>query len=159
MGNKSSSPGRFAEWKSEIECEHPRSEYKVNEIRWIRVPMANGFTRGATQTGRVVVGVVTLGLSTWLNGGIKDLSHECIEIRTICERCGCHHWFTAEIMGEGDKQFNCGYYSKFYNARSTYEPSWMTLDYVEEKYKEMSSHYDLVSANCCHWSSKLWNKL
>ena len=88
-----------------------RSEYKVNEIRWICVPMANDFMRRFTEGGREVVGIATLGVSTWFNGGsIKDLSHECIEIRTACQCCGCNHMFNVEIMGENETCFNCGYY-------------------------------------------------
>ena len=49
--------------------------------------MANDFVTGAAETGRWVVGFATLGLSAVVNGGIKDLSHECIEIEYTCERC------------------------------------------------------------------------
>ena len=155
MGNKSSN----CEWKRGDECGHSYSAYKVTEIRWIRVPMSNDFVRGATETGRVVVGIATLGLSTWVNGGIKDLSHECIEILAICQCCGNSQRFTAEIQGSGGKGFHCGYYSLEYNARHTYKPSSMTLAYVKEKYNEMGSSYDFVFKNCSHWCSELWKRL
>ena len=162
MGNKSSKGSgtdHFAEWRSDSECGHSRSEYKVNEIRWIRVPMANDFARGAAEAGREVAGIATQGVSTWFNGGIKDLSHECIEIRTTCQCCGCNHVFTAEIKGENETYFRCGYYSREYNARHTYKPSSMMLPHVEEKYNEMSSSYNFVFNNCSHWCSELWDKL
>ena len=98
-----------AEWKSTNECGHARRLINVTKIRWIRVPMSNGFVRGAAETGRVVVGVLTAGISTWFNGGIKDLSHECIEILTTCTRCGDSKRFTAEILDEGVTCFECGY--------------------------------------------------
>lgn len=161
MGNKSS-PGEYAEWEDGklCTCSHdPYSHYKVNEIRWIRVPMSSEFARGATEVGRVVVGVATLSASAWVNGGIKDLSHECIEIIAECQRCGNWQRFTAEINGQDNKSFLCGYYSREYNARHTRKPSSMTLAYVKEKYDEMDEDYGLVFQNCSHWCSELWNKL
>ena len=163
MGNKSSNL-EYAEWRWGNECGHSYSAYKVTEIRWIRVPMSNDFMRGVTQTGRVVVGIATLGFSAWVNGGIKDLSHECIEILAICQCCGNSQRFTAEIEGKGKKGsggkgFYCGYYSLEYDTRHTYKPSSMTLAYVKEKYNEMGSSYNFVFENCSHWCSELWNRL
>ena len=125
------------------------------------MPMANGFVSGTAEVGRWVVGVGTLGLSTWVNGGIKDLSHECIEIVYTCERCSPGNWqrFTAEILGNQETSFACGYYSIEKDARQTYKPASMTVAYVESKYNEMSTDYNLVFDNCSHWCSRLWNKL
>lgn len=160
MGN--SNPTEHAEWIWGTECGHSYSSYKVNEIRWIRVPMSNDFARGVTQVGRVLVGVGTLGLSAVVNGGIKDLSHECIEIQATCQ-CGNQQRFTAEIMGKEKKgggcDFRCGYYRYEYNARHTYKPTSMTLMYVKDKYDEMGQSYNFFFENCSHWCSELWNKL
>lgn len=160
MGNKCANLD-YAEWEDGTKCSHGNnlSAYRVTEIRWIRVPMSSGFMRGTTQVGRVVFGVATLGTTAWLNGGIKDLSHECIEILTTCKYCGHSTRFTAEIIQENDTNFRCGYYSREYNARHTSKPSSMTLDYVKAKYDEMGSHYGVFFDNCSHWCSELWNKL
>ena len=160
-----SGPDRYAEWKWGQECGHSYSDHKVTEIRWERVPMSNDFARGATQVGRVVVGIASLGFSAWVNGGIKDLSHECIEISVTCSKCGKSHKYTAEILGKSKKggsnakSFRCGQYSFYYDARHTYNPSSMTLANVKAKYDEMDSSYGLVFENCSHWSSELWGKL
>ena len=163
-----SNPDKFAEWVWGNECNHPRSCKRVTEIRWIRVPMANGFWTGAAEVGRWAVGIHTLGLSAVVNGGIKDLSHECIEIIYTCERCAPGNWqrFTAEILGKSKKgkgndgtRFVCGYYSVEKDARHTRKPMGMTLEYVERKYNEMGEHYNFVFENCSHWASCLWNKL
>ena len=161
MGNNSSNPEGHAEWKDGTECCHARSCYKVTEVRWIRVPMANDFVTGTAEVGRWVVGFGTLGLSTVVNGGIKDLSHECIEIVYTCQRCPSGNWarFTAEIMGKRDTQFRCGYYSIEKDARRTYKPRSLTVAEVEGKYNEMGDDYNLVFDNCSHWASTLWNKL
>ena len=162
-----SSPEEYAKWKDNNECCHSRSCYKVTEIRWIRVPMANDVVTVASEIGRWAVGFATLSVSAWFNGGIKDLSHECIEIVYTCERCPSGNWqrFTAEILGKekkkkgGGTRFACGYYSIEKDARRTYKPTSMTVAYVESKYNEMGSHYNFVFDNCSHWCSCLWNKL
>lgn len=164
MGNGSSNPDEYAEWKDGWECGHPYSDHRVTEIRWLRVPMSTDFARGATEVGRVVVAVATLSVSTWLNGGIKDLSHECIVISATCSKCGNSQKYTAEILGKSkgggnNTSFKCGYYSLYYNARHTYQPSSMTLAYAKAKYDEMGSSYNFVFENCSHWSSELWGKL
>ena len=148
-----------AKWVCGTKCEHSESDYWVIEIRWIRVPMSNSFWRGTAEVGRWVVGIATLGTSTWFNGGIKDLSHECIEILATCKRCGKSLRFTAEIHGQNDTSFRCGYYSREYNARNTYKPPSMTLDYMREKYNEIGKNYDLVFENCYTWCSALWERL
>lgn len=124
--------------------------------------MANGFLTGTAETGRWVAGIATLGLSTAINGGIKDLSHECIEIVYTCECCSTGNWqrFTAEIECAGQKSFECGYYSIEKDARHTWKPPTpITVAYVESKYNEMGTSYNLVDNNCSHWSSRLWYKL
>ena len=150
---------RYGEWTEGSKCCHSESDYVVVVIRWIRVPMASGFLRGTSQVGRVVVGVASLGTSTWLNGGIKDLSHECIEIQATCKRCGTMQRFTAEINGENDTYYGCGYYANEYNARKTYKPPSMTLDFVRAKYNEMGQSYNWVDENCYTWCSELWDRL
>ena len=92
MGNKCANL-EYAEWEDGTKCGHGHSlsAYRVTEIRWIRVPMSSGFMRGTTQVARVVFGVATLGTTAWVNGGVKDLSRECIEILTTCKYWGIQH--------------------------------------------------------------------
>lgn len=77
----------------------------------VRIPISSTFAK--QETGRVVVGIkyFTLSFSTQVNGGCKDQSHECIEILYTCECCGSSKGFIAEIQGDGDMEFNCGYYT------------------------------------------------
>ena len=160
MGNKSSNSATFAEWKYQSECQYSRSSQRVNEVRWLRVPVSSEFARGAVVAGRILVGAATLGLSELSRK--KDLSHECLEILTTCKVCGENRRYTAEILGSGSKNtyFCCGYYSWKYDARKTWKPpSSMTLDYVERKYKEVGTSYRFAGNNCYHWCLRLWNKL
>ena len=103
----------------------------MDEVRWIRVPMASDAARTSTQIARGILAVGTLGISSAL---VKDLSHECLEFRTTCTKCGAEPWFTAEInrvgRRQGEKDFACGYYSREHNARHTYKPKYMTLQYA-----------------------------
>ena len=119
--------------------------------------MSSEFARGAVVAGRILVGAATLGLSELSRK--KELSHECLEILTTCKVCGENRRYTAEIMGDGDAHFCCGYYSWEYDTRQTWEPSSMTLDYVERRFHEMGTSYRFAGNNCYHWCLRLWNKL
>ncbi len=123
--------------------------------------MANGFVTNTAEVGRWAVGIATLGTSAWFNGGIKDLSHECIEIVYTCERCssGNRGRFTAEIFSKGETGFRCGCYLEEKDARHEYVPASTTVAYVKSKFDEMGDSYGFVFRNCSHWSSCLWNKL
>eukprot|EP00484_Ammonia_sp_Unknown_P014312 CAMPEP_0197058498 /NCGR_PEP_ID=MMETSP1384-20130603/108580_1 /TAXON_ID=29189 /ORGANISM="Ammonia sp." /LENGTH=175 /DNA_ID=CAMNT_0042493275 /DNA_START=49 /DNA_END=574 /DNA_ORIENTATION=- len=141
MGN--SDPSEHAEWKSKSFCGH-WDHSKVTKYRWITVPMSNGFATGAADVGRGIAAVATLGLSTVVNGGIKDLSHECIEVLYECRKCGSSGRFTTEIINQGNKVFACGFYAKEFSERRSYSPSNKTLRDAYNIYDGMTSNYDLV---------------
>lgn len=153
------SPNRYAEWRREKECEHSRTNYMIKEIRWIKVPMATDTVTKAFKILRIIAGVLTLGICIFVNNGIKDLSHECIEILCTCKCCGSSQKFTAEIMGDRHTLFKCGYYKREFGARRSCKPTSMTVAYVEAKFGEMDDSFHFMKNNCYHWSNNLWNKL
>ena len=121
--------------------------------------MTNCFLKGTAEVGRVLVGGLTLGLSTVVNGGIKDLSHECIEIIYTCERCSQgNQRFTADVSESG-ATFRCGYYRYEYRERGSHEPRCMTVEDVEGMYKRVGNEYGFFFENCFTWSSHLWSYL
>lgn len=145
------SPDVHADWTDGNECEHSRECFKVKEVRWIRVPMANDIL---TDTFNVAITAVEglLFLPSLLTGvdtvdaltkGKTDFSHECIEIVCTCECCdsGNEQKFTAEILGEDDISFRCGFYAKQKDTRDEKKPLSMTLVYAERKVREMRDDY------------------
>ena len=162
MGNRVKclfSPDLYGDWMHQSECCHSRRGYKVIEIRWIKVPMTSNAIYGLVEVIRIITGILTLGTSTIVYGGIKDLSHECIEITYVCECCGSSQKFTAEIMGDKYKLFSCGYYRKKCSVRLVYNPTSMTVEYVRNKFDEMGDSLCFIINNCYHWSNELWDKL
>ena len=157
MGNSSSVSLEYAEWEDRTKCSHSYCDIRVDEVRWIRVPMATEAARVSTEVAKGIF------LGPFGGAVVKDLSHECLEFLTTCTKCGAGRRFTAEInssgQGKAKKNFTCGFYSKEYDARHTYKPGNMTLQYVHDKYLEMDESYNLITNNCGHWSNRLWDKL
>lgn len=133
--------------------------FKVTKVRWITVPMSNDFWRGATEGGRAVVSVLSFGLTNWVNGGVKDLSHECIEILYQCERCGNSQRFTAEINGKNSACFVCGYYEYEYDERGSHIPQSMTVEDAERIYRQVGESYNFFFENCSAWCSSYWSSV
>ncbi len=159
-------PKRHAEWERGTDCSHLHTSFRIITIRWLRVPIASRSLTVAAEVGRWVAGIATLGLTAVVKGGLKDLSHECIEVEYTCERCssGNLQKFTAEILrmdkeGGGETLFTCGHYRKVKGTRRTFKPESMTVEDVERSFGEMGSRYYLCTENCYHWSRTLWNKL
>ncbi len=142
-------------------CNHPRSKYEVRKIRWIRVPLAQDFVQGASEVGQWVVGAGTMGLLAWFNGGVKGLSHECIEIVYTCSLCGHCGWFVAEMLEKGRTHFFSGSYNYCYIDKCTsYQPSSMTVANAERIYDEIKrNEKGHVFENCSQWCDNYWSKL
>ena len=49
----------------------------------------------------------------------------------------CNGSLQRSTVNLNDTYYGCGYYANKYNARKTYKPPSMTLDYVKAKYNEM----------------------
>lgn len=164
MGNKIKrllNPDQYGNWRDGTKCDHSDSlqNYKVVKVRWIKVPMASYRVKIAAEIIRLIFTILTLGtVSLFADGGFKDLSHECIEIESTCRFCESTQRFTAEIMGVQNKLFTCGYYKRF-NARSTYKPVSMTVDFAKERFNEMGDSFHFIYNNCYHWSKTLYHKL
>ncbi len=61
------------------------------------------------------LGLVTLGLSNKINGGIKDLSHEIVEISALCLKCNENYHRTIELLEAFGPKKGKGFYSKSWN--------------------------------------------
>ena len=166
MGNEQSSggqsldPKRYADWqeRSYCTCSDSYEDYRVTEIRWITVPMANDAATGAANAGIWLTRIVTVpvGVSTGIQ---KDFDHECIEILYECKLCSSSGRITTDILEEGYKRFDCGFYNKENSTRKSYKPSCMTVAHIKGKYNEMDTSYNLAFNNCSHWCKRLWDKL
>ena len=159
MGSSSSSSSSSSGKNSSCcQCAHDNSQ-KVYKVRWIRVPLGGAVADYGYDIFRGVAAVATLGISTWYNGGLKDSSHECIEIHFKCDECGNNAQWTLEFGSYG-KRFGMNYYSTEYGCQRCFKTSNLTFGDVGSLFDEMcSSNYSLTDNNCCHWSSELYWKL
>lgn len=161
MGNDNSNPEKHGEWTSPSECSCGEDYLYVKKVRWIKVPMSPDSSRIAWDVGRPVLAVVWPLAFAATRGGVKDLSHECIELLYTCNKDSCRKSgrYTAEILAQDDKRFQHGYYSSELGEVKSYTPSSMTIAYARTKFNEMGESYNLVYNNCSDWSSELWRKL
>ena len=121
------------------ECGHPHSKFNVSKIRWIHVLLAQDFVQGVSQVGQWMVGAEMMELLALVNGGVKGLSHECIEIAYTCSLCGHCGWFVVEMHRSGSTRFFSGTYNYCYNSKHTpYQPSSMTVEDAERLYNEVN---------------------
>jgi len=106
--------------------------------------------------------VATLGLSTQINGGLKDSSHEAVEIvLEECSKCEVGARWTLHF-GKNGKKYEKAYYTTVYKTveNCDWYPSNLTLGRVNDEYKRMqNSGYSAVNFNCSHWAHSLYDDL
>lgn len=111
---------------------------------------------------RGTLAVLTLGLSTVINGGLKDSSHEAVEITLEnCSKCNDAAKWTLHF-GKNGKKYEKAYYTKVYKTveNCDWRPSNLTLGRVNDEYSRMqNSGYCAVNFNCSHWAHSLYDDL
>ena len=114
-------------------------------------------SRGAANAGRFALGVLSFGLTDKVNGGIKDPTHEAIEVLFCCENCGRKFYKTYEMTSSG-KEKRWGYYKKEINEKAggEYRRIYETLEKV---YSNSSNSYDFVNGNCSKWAGRFWRNI
>lgn len=129
-------------------------------VRRIKVPLLGAAVDGAYEVVRDVAAVLSFGLSKTVNGGLKDSSHEAVEITLeACSECGVQARWTLHF-GTGGKMFHKAYYNQVYKTANSWTPNNLTLGKVNDEYDRMwNSGYNLINRNCCHWAVSLWKDL
>ena len=88
MSSSSSDAEVHAKWTKTGFCSCSIDNYYCKHIQHKVVPMSSDFSRGAVNVGRFFAAVFTISLSTIVNGGIKGLEHDCVELEVHCQKCG-----------------------------------------------------------------------
>ena len=106
---------------------------------------------------RGILGAVTHGLTSKVNGGLKDASHECVEIHFDCNKCGKSSLNTLDLNNEG-KHFNKSYYKKEISCRRNFNCTGNSLTFskVWSVFDSLSSKYNLVNRNCSHFAGEMY---
>ena len=73
----------YGRWTESLGCHHYTWETPIYIVRWTTTKMSSDFFYGLVEVGRIVAAFATLGISTWFNGGLKDLSHEFVEVKQL----------------------------------------------------------------------------
>uniref|UniRef100_A0A914HQU5 Galectin domain-containing protein n=1 Tax=Globodera rostochiensis TaxID=31243 RepID=A0A914HQU5_GLORO len=104
MGS-SSSTIEHSGWISQELCGCGSEHYRAIDISCLEHAMVNGVAEFGINTGRVLVGVATLEISTVCNGGIKAPLHDAVLVSFVCDHCGKSFYCTYEFgpAGKRDK--------------------------------------------------------
>lgn len=107
-------------------------------------------------TGRVLVGVLSFGLTEVVNGGIKDPTHDAVRVYYKCSRCSHCFSRTYWLAGDEGKRARNGYFAtrrnivRFWDGSETYE-------HIEEVYRNMWETCSLIDRNCGHRTRDFYN--
>lgn len=160
MGSSQSGAENNSCWKNISRCSHYESDYKIKKVKHVSVQFLPGFVEGAAVTGKWLTYIGSFGIAAACKGGIKNPTHDVVEIYYICNKCNDEGTITVELSSKG-KEFSYGYYRKDYgNKRDPIFPyEKITVSKARDIYKDMNGNYDIVNYNCGHFASKYFNKL
>ena len=160
MGSSQSGAGNNSVWKNNSRCSHYEEDYEITKVKHVTVQFLPGFVEGAAVTAKWLTYIGTLGIASAVNGGIKNPTHDVVEIYYTCKKCNDKNTITVELTKNG-KEFSYGYYVKDYGNEENpiYPNKQITIEKARELYNEMSGYYDIVNCNCGHFATKYFNKL
>lgn len=84
-------------------------------------------------------------------GSCTDLTHECIHIKVLCDRCKKRFDLTCELNKNGSKSALWGYYSNRYGCEASKE-KFVSFEKIINEYRKMWTGYDYANKNCKDWS-------
>lgn len=155
-----SDSAKYGEWENCKTCTCGYAHFKAYRIYLGETYMTNDFNRGVANVGRGLLAVLTFGLSTTVNGGVKDLTHDYVEVWFKC--CECDHKFPITFdYGDNGKQAEVGYYTRYVRIRRQTNIN-LTYKEVIDNYSDMisgGSSYSLTDFNCSHWAGRFYNWL
>lgn len=155
-----------------MKCGH--SDYKkFTECIYLkRIPLLDTGLDQVIKTGRIVVGIVTAGLTEagygiykGATGAGDGVNHYFLEMDFICSECqkekkyNCYcpiKTYTIELTDK-NKYFVPGYYLNS-EIRDTKNGYWSYKE-IEDEYNSMRSDYDGGMWNCGHFAKCLFKKL
>ena len=135
-------------------CSCSRDHFAIEEVQWTSVDLPLRFLWEIFRAGAYVA---TGSASSWVNGGLKDGTHDYILVKCRYRNCGQNPWLIYEF-GPAGKEKHVGYY------RSRNEPKryfhcnrHFTYQMIEDVYRGMPTRgYDLVNCNCGHWACDMY---
>ncbi|KAH7709867.1 hypothetical protein AAVH_22862 [Aphelenchoides avenae] len=158
-GDNELDPRRWSGWAQEKPCGHSQENWHSTAIKWYKVQMASGATDGWVTTGRVLAGILSLGI-TEAAIDKKDLTHECILVWFKCRVCDHQFGCTFEILNDEDgKLAEWGRYENYIECRRA-ETYQLSFDFIHNKcFAAMWENYKWNGHNCYHWSRDFMCKL
>uniref|UniRef100_A0A914H7Q1 Fido domain-containing protein n=1 Tax=Globodera rostochiensis TaxID=31243 RepID=A0A914H7Q1_GLORO len=129
-----------------IDFERLRFEYRAFDISWQEHSMVGGAAEFGINTGCVLVGAVTLGISTWFNGGIKAPLHDAVlNFASSVARV------SLALTNLGQQAKRISGYKNYRNVRAHRKVS-VPIRVMNEIYRGMPGRgsYDAVDYNCSH---------
>ena len=146
-------------WHNYNRCSHSENDYKITKVCHVSVQFLPGFVEGAAVAGKWLTYIGTLGIAAACNGGIKNPTHDVVEIYYTCDKCGKKVTMTAELSKKG-KEFSYGYYQHDYGVKRQILPN-KKINVAEARrlFNNMRGSYDIINYNCGHFASEYYYKL
>jgi hypothetical protein len=106
------------------------------------------------EAGRVIVGVITLGISNVFNGGISPPEHHCLELWFMCRNCQKNDIVITINFGIKGSELCFGEYLTYFNMEShNINISYDDLcSLYENDWKFGSNIYCAIDFNCTHYT-------
>jgi hypothetical protein len=145
-----SNADRWGQWAYTGFCHCPEGDYVCEHVTRYQVPVSPEAVRGLVDTGRFFAAVLTLGISTLFNGGIRELSHDCVELRVRCTNCGRIMRWTTDLRKGGGIEQRYGEYKRVLRTVSS-TSIYVPLTKVKRALPTDDS-FDLVNHNCGHYA-------
>ena len=163
MGSNSSSCNN-GDWvgTEKIRCSHNEYKKKVKRVAIRSCKFLNGFVQGSAATAKWLTYISTFGIAAAVNGGIKNPTHDFVQLDTHCDICGENRYITVEFNNDygGSKYFTYGYYKNDYGEKKGYKPNYLTVGKAREVFKDTyKGSYSLVNNNCAHFASRYYYNL
>ncbi len=130
---------------------------KVTDIYWRSTYLVRDSIRNLSTAGRII----TLGISEiWCKG--NSLTHDYVEARVECSKCGMEKWVTFEYGCSG-KSWRVGYYSKCYSKNGSINSCSRSFKSILDKYNSLKGFtdkdYRFTSNNCKTFAEKFFDIL
>ena len=153
----------MAEVTNDNGCSCSFKDHHILSYKILEVSMASAAVRDGWNFGRKVAEVITLGVSNTFNGGLKDLTHDTVQLSCWCPLHSKYNNFVINFGKKNNPGLQPGKYKDYIKVTSSGELNAGSsgretlasklMDYQSELQKKA---YSLTDYNCSHFSDDIF---